>query len=88
MTTLCAAIAIVCNPDEQKRFTVAALAVTGIPALIEAWRATFWPCAPSGNPQPIQTSSTSSGSTPARSSAFAITCPANVIGDVLLKLPR
>src|SRR3546814_5486077 len=53
--------AIVCKPEEQKRLTVAAPAVTGMPAHSAAWRATFWPVKPSGMPQPSQTSSIAPG---------------------------
>jgi hypothetical protein len=83
-----AAIAMACMPDEQKRFTVTPPVVTGRPARSAAWRAMFWPVAPSGRAQPRITSSTSAGSTPARSTALAITWPARVAPCVLLKAPR
>ena len=86
--TRCAAMAIVCMPDEQKRLTVAPLVVTGRPARIAAWRAMFSPVAPSGRAQPRITSSTSPGSMPARSTAFLIAWPASVAPCVLLKAPR
>src|SRR2546422_3197058 len=41
--TRCAAIAIACRPDEQKRLTVVPAVVTGSPARSAAWRAMFWP---------------------------------------------
>jgi hypothetical protein len=44
----CAAIAMVCKPDEQKRFTVTPLTVTGRPARNADCRPTvrtFWVCA-------------------------------------------
>jgi len=41
-------MAIVCNPVEQKRFTVTPDVVTGRPARIALWRAMLAPVAPSG----------------------------------------
>src|SRR5271156_292924 len=61
---LCAAIAMACSPEEQKRLMVIAADSTGSPARKEAIRATFMPCSPSGMAQPITTSSTSLGSSP------------------------
>ena len=58
----CAAMATVCNPDEQNRFTVAAETSTGNPARNTPMRAMLSPCAPSGIAQPHSTSSTSAGS--------------------------
>ena len=40
------------RPDEQKRLTVTAEAVTGTPARRLAMRATFMPCSASGIAQP------------------------------------
>src|SRR5690348_6876500 len=57
-----AAIAIDCNPDEQKRLIVIADASTGNPARSDAIRATFMPCSASGIAQPRITSSISLGS--------------------------
>ena len=51
--TCCAAIAMACNPDEQKRLMVVPPVVTGHPAQIAESRATFMPVAPSGCAQPI-----------------------------------
>ena len=42
------ASAMVCRPEEQKRFTVMPGTVTGQPARIAIWRAMFQPVAPSG----------------------------------------
>jgi hypothetical protein len=67
--TRCAAMAMVCNPEEQKRLTVTPAVLTGSPARKAIWRAMLPPVAPSGSAQPISTSSTSAGSTPARSTA-------------------
>ena len=66
-------MAMACMPDEQKRLTVTPLVVTGKPARNATWRATFCPVAPSGSAQPMITSSTSPGSTPARFTAWLIT---------------
>src|SRR5437879_3195069 len=86
--TRCAAIAIACRPDEQKRSTVVPAVVTGSPARSAAWRAMFWPVAPSGSSQPITTSSTSPGSIPARFTAWAMTWPPMAAPCVLLNAPR
>ena len=83
-----AAIAMACSPDEQKRFTVVPAVVTGRPARNAAWRAMFWPVAPSGRAQPMTTSSTSPGSRRARLTASAMTWPPMVAPCVLLKAPR
>jgi hypothetical protein len=47
-STRCEARAMVCSPEEQKRFTVMPGTVTGQPARIAIWRAMFQPVAPSG----------------------------------------
>src|SRR6478752_8256943 len=86
--TRCAAMAIVCNPDEQKRFTVTPAVVTGSPARIAIWRAMLPPVAPSGSAQPMSTSSISPGSTFARSTAARTTWPPRVAPCVMLKAPR
>src|SRR5438093_1307255 len=86
--TRCAAIAIACRPDEQRRLTVVPAVVTGSPARSAAWRAMFWPVAPSGSAQPITTSSTSPGSIPARFTAWAMTWPPMAAPCVLLNAPR
>ena len=54
------------GPEEQKRLTVVAATVAGMPARSAAWRAMLSPVAPSGIAQPRITSSTSAGSTLAR----------------------
>src|ERR1044072_6507169 len=56
-----AAIAMVCEPDEQKRLTVTAGTACGSPARRAAMRATFVPDSPSGVAQPKITSSIVSG---------------------------
>lgn len=48
----CAASAIVCNPEEQKRFTVIPGTLTGSPARSAICRAMFAPVAPSGSRSP------------------------------------
>jgi hypothetical protein len=86
--TRCAASAMACMPDEQKRLTVMPAVVTGRPARSAAWRAMFCPAAPSGSAQPMTTSSTSPGSSPARLTACAMTCPPIAAPCVLLNAPR
>src|SRR2546422_7704814 len=83
----CAASAIVCRPEEQKRCTVMRGTVTGQPARTAIWRAMFQPVAPSGLAQPMITSSTSSASTLALSSAACTTCPPIFAPCVLLSAP-
>src|SRR5215207_544145 len=85
--TRCAAIAIVCRPLEQKRFTVMPLVVIGRPARSAIWRAMLLPVAPSGVAQPMMTSSTSAGSMPARSTAALTAWPPSVAPCVMLKAP-
>src|SRR2546421_7977881 len=85
---LSAAIAIDCNPDEQKRLIVIALVSTGRPARIAAARATFIPCSASGIAQPMITSSISDASRPGtRASASLITVPPISSGRVFLSVP-
>ena len=84
----CAASAIVCRPDEQKRLTVAPGTVTGQPARSAIWRAMFQPVAPSGSAQPIRTSSTSAGASFARAMACATAWPPIVAPCVMLNAPR
>src|SRR5438477_1440201 len=83
----CAASAMVCRPDEQKRFTVMPGTLFGRPARTAIWRAMFQPVAPSGLAQPMTTSSTSCGSTFARSSAACTTWPPIFAPWVLLSAP-
>src|SRR5919107_5711872 len=83
-----AADAIDWRPDEQKRFTVTAEAVTGTPARRLAIRATLSPCSASGIAQPRITSSTSAGSSPgARRSASPITAAPISSGRVTRSAP-
>src|SRR5260221_865527 len=84
----CAANAMACRPDEQKRLTVTPGTLTGRPARIADRRAIFCPVARSGMAQPITTSSTSPGSTPARSTACLTTWPPSTAPWVMLKAPR
>ena len=65
----CAAIAIACSPDEQKRLMVTPAVVTGSPARSAATRAMLPPVVPSLRLPPRITSSTSAGSMPARLTA-------------------
>src|SRR5437764_13565643 len=62
-STRCAAIDMVCRPDEQKRLTVTPETLTGAPARIAETRATLEPVVPSGAAQPRITSATSASST-------------------------
>ena len=84
----CAAIAIACRPDEQKRFTVVPAVETGQPAQIAALRATFMPVAPSGWAQPMKTSSISAGSILALAMACLMAWPPITAPWVMLKPPR
>src|SRR5512140_1077725 len=83
----CAAIAIACRPDEQKRLMDTPVVVTGKPARSAATRATLPPVVPSSAAAPRITSSTSAGSTPARLTACSIECAASVAPYVMLKAP-
>ena len=82
------ASAMVCRPEEQKRFTVMPGTELGQPARTAICRAMFQPVAPSGLAQPMITSSTSSASTLARSSAACTTCPPIFAPCVMLSAPR
>src|ERR1700686_1861894 len=85
----CAAIAMACRPEEQKRFTVVAATVTGSPARIEETRATFDPCMPCGCAQPRMTSPISAGSSAGvlrRTSRMQ--CAARSSGRGMLNDPR
>src|SRR6202046_4729893 len=84
----CAAIAIACSPDEQKRLMVIAAASTGNPARNDAIRATLAPCSPSGIAQPMTTSSISWGSRPlAWATASLITIAPRSSGRVARSTP-
>src|SRR5215218_5416818 len=85
---LSAAIAIDCNPDEQKRLIVIALVSTGKPARIAAARATFIPCSASGIAHPMITSSISEVSKPGtRATASLITAAPISSGRVVRSVP-
>src|SRR4051794_34168275 len=81
------ASAIVCRPEEQKRFTVIPGTVIRQPARSAIWRAMFQPVAPSGLAQPMITSSTSWQSTFARSIAACTTCAPILAPCVMLSAP-
>ncbi len=85
--TRCAAIAIVCSPDEQKRLTVIPDVVTGQPPRSAICRAMLRPVAPSGLAQPMMTSSISAGSSRARSMAWRSAWPPRVAPCVMLNAP-
>src|SRR6202007_1712706 len=80
--------AMVCRPEEQKRFTVMPGTELGRRRRTAICRAMFQPVAPSGLAQPMITSSTSSASTLARSSAACTTCPPIFAPCVMLRAPR
>src|SRR6185436_9413358 len=84
----CAAMAMVCNPEEQYRFTVMPEVLTGHPARSAIWRAMLKPVAPSGLAQPMITSSTVAGSSFARCIAALTTWPPSVAPCVRLNAPR
>src|SRR5260221_7865271 len=83
----CAASAMVCRPEEQKRFTVMPGTLCGQPARTAICRAMFQPVAPSGLAQPMITASASSASSLARSSAACTTGPPILAPCVLLSAP-
>ncbi len=83
----CAAVAMVCRPDEQKRLMVMPETLTGQPAASAIWRAMLPPVAPSGVAQPTITSSTSPGSIPARAMAWLAAWPPMDAPWVLLSAP-
>ena len=83
----CAARAMVCRPDEQKRFTVMPQTLIGQPAISAIWRAMFMPVAPSGLAQPMMTSSTCAASMPARAMACCTAWPPRVAPWVMLNAP-
>ena len=83
----CAAVAMVCRPDEQKRLMVMPEVVIGRPARSAIWRAMLEPVAPSGVAQPMITSSTEAGSMPARCTACCTAWPPSVAPCVMLKAP-
>src|SRR5690606_23673549 len=83
----CAAVAMVCRPDEQKRLMVMPEVVIGQPARSAIWRALLEPVPPSGLAQPITTSSTSPAPRPARAMACCTAWPQSVARCGMLKAP-
>ena len=81
-----AAILTQLRPDPQTTLRVTAGVSIGSPALIEACLATFCP-RPAWITQPIRTSSTCSGLTPARLSASLITIEPSSAAGVPLSAP-
>ncbi len=82
------ASAMAWRPLEQKRFTVMAEALCGMPARRLAMRATFIPCSASGIAQPRMTSSTISAFTAGtRASAPVIATAARSSGRVRARVP-
>src|SRR5262245_12373941 len=89
MTIWCAAIAMACSPEEQKRLTVVPATVMGRPARTSATRATLLPCGPFGWAQPRITSSISLGSScGALPSTSLMQWAARSSGRVMLNDPR
>jgi uncharacterized protein (DUF1800 family) len=82
----CAAMAMVCRPEEQKRLMVAPEVVTGSRQQRDLAR-DVPPVAPSGLAQPMITSSTSAASMPARWMACCTAWPPSVAPWVMLKAP-
>ena len=82
----CMPRATVRRPEPQTWLTPQAVAFSGMPALMAAWRAGFWP-APAVRTWPKITSSTSSGETPARSRAALIAMAPSSWAGTVLKAP-
>ena len=83
-----AAVAIAMSPEAHCRSTDMPATLVGRPARNSDWRATLPPSDPCWRAAPITTSSTSPGSTDARSSAYAIAWPPSVWAWVSLNAPR
>jgi hypothetical protein len=84
----CAARAMVCRPDEQKRLTVVPDVVTGQPgAQRDLARDVGTGRALGREAQPMITSSTSPASMPARATACCTAWPPSVAPWVMLKAP-
>src|SRR5262245_41652495 len=88
LITRCAAMAMVCRPDEQNRLRVRPAVATGQPARIAICRAMLRPVAPSGLAHPMMTSSISAGSRCARSMAAHSARAPIVAPWVILNAPR
>ena len=82
-----AAVWMACMAEPQKRFTVAPATLRGRPARTPTIRPTFMPCSPSGNAQPIVTSSIWPGSRPERSTRARTTWPPSSSGRVVRSSP-
>src|SRR5689334_14308128 len=74
------------NPEPQTLFTVVAPMLGGMPAPSDACRAGAWP-SPAGSTQPMNTSATASGETPARSSAALIAVAPSFGAETLASSP-
>ena len=86
--TLFAAVAIAIIPEEHWRSILIPAVVTGNPAAIAHWRAILDPCVPCWRAAPMMTSSTSPGSTPARSRTARMTGATMLGASRLLNEPR
>src|SRR5215510_15180051 len=86
--TLLAAVAMAIIPEEHWRSTLMPAVVTGNPAAIAHWRAMLDPWVPCWRAAPIMTSSTSPGSTLARSRTARMTGATMLGASRLLNEPR
>src|SRR5206468_12896593 len=86
--TLFAAVAMAMSPEEHWRSILMPAVVTGNPAAIAHWRAILDPCVPCWRAAPMMTSSTSPGSTPARSKTARMTGATMLGASRLLNEPR
>src|SRR5437764_13446722 len=75
------------NPEPHTLFTVTADTVLGRPPCKAAWRAGFWPN-PAWMTQPMITSSTSAGFTPARFTDSRTTIAPRSVALKLFSAPR
>jgi len=88
-STICfAAVAIAIRPEEHCRSIDMPATLTGRPPASAHCRAVLVPWLPCCIAAPMTTSSTSSGSTPARRTASAMAWPPRVGASVLLNAPR
>src|SRR5215467_2101757 len=86
--TLFAAVAMAIIPEEHWRSTLMPAVVTGNPAAMAHWRAMLDPWVPCCKAAPIMTSSTSPGSTLARSKTARMTGATMLGASRLLNEPR
>src|SRR3954465_2423090 len=82
----CAARCVAFSPDPQTLLIVIAGTIFGMPAMMDAWRAGFWPAAAEST-CPIKTSLTNSGLTPVLASSAAITFAPSSVAGILPIVP-